>query len=585
MIDEQQYLAEEEGGLGDLIDALKRRKKLALMTAAIVFIVGVVVVFAWPTVYMSTATILLEEPEVPQDLVQTTVTTPAAQQIQYINQRVMTRTNLANIIEKFDLYTAKRKYSPTLLLTDEVQKNIHLDLITVELTDPQRGIPMIRTIAFTISFEDENPATAQKVANELVSLYMEENVRSRTVQTGETREFLSAEGNRLEQRVKDLEQQIARFKEENEGSLPELMSMKFSAMQRLDNQLLEIDRNLKRIEETRILLDAQLIQVDPTSSMILPDGTSAMSPENQLKSLQTRLAALMGTYSDEHPDVRRTRREIEALRKQTGLTADFTETTALLADARSDLAKANENYGSDHPEVVRLERLVDSLIEATLEQRDKADALIKPDNPAYIQLTAQKDTLLANEIALRAQKKEVLTKLAGYESEMLKTPGVEQGLITLQRQLQSATSQYYALQDRQFYAELGEALETQDKGERFVLVEPPDLPLEPSSPNRPVLMLLLLILSPAIGIGLVPLKESMDNSIWGAKMLDSIQGAPPIAEIPLIMTRQEVLQARRIRLFAWAGAPAAILLLAVTVHFLLRPLDVLWYAAMRKLGM
>jgi uncharacterized protein involved in exopolysaccharide biosynthesis len=234
---------------------------------------------------------------------------------------------------------------------------------------------------------------------------------------------------------------------------------------------------------------------------------------------------------------------------------------------------------------VRLERLVDSLVESVLEQRDDADALIKPDNPAYIQLNAQKETLRASENSLRTQRSEVLAMLARYESLILKAPSVEQGMISLQRQLQSATSQYFAIRDRQFGAEMGEALETQSKGERFVLVEPPDFPLEPSSPNRPVLLLLLLILSPAIGIGLVPLKESMDKSIWGAKMLDSIQGAPPIAEIPLIMTRQEVLHARRVSIIAWAGAPAAILLLAVTVHFLLRPLDVLWYVAMRKLGM
>jgi len=585
MADQQHYPGEEEGGFGDLIEALKRRKKLALIAAALVFVIGLAAVFAWPTAYTSTATILLEEPEVPQELVRTTVTTFAAEQIQYINQRVMTRTNLANIIEKFDLYKDKRRYSPTLLLTDQVDQNIVLELINVELTDPQRGIPMVSTIAFTIGFQDENPATAQRVANELVSLYMEENVRSRTVQTVETRQFLSAEGDRLESRVNDLEQLIARFKEDNEGSLPELTQMNLTAIQRIDNQVLELDRELNRIDETRIILDAQLVQVEPTRPMILPDGSAVLTPESQLKSLQTRLAALTGVYSDDHPDVRRTTREIAALRKQTGITADFTQTTALLVDARSDLSMARESYSDDHPEVLRLERVVDSLIDTALLQRDDADALVKPDNPAYIQLNAQKETLQANENSLRIQKKEMLAKLAEFESLMLKAPSVEQGMIALQRQLQSATSQYFAMRDRQFGAEMGEALESQSKGERFVLVEPPNLPLEPSSPNRPALIFLLLVLAPAIGFGLVPLRESIDRSIWGAKMLTSIQGAPPLAEIPRIVTRQEARVARRIRIFAWAGAPISILLLVVSVHFLLRPLDVLWYVAMRKFGM
>jgi len=95
----------------------------------------------------------------------------------------------------------------------------------------------------------------------------------------------------------------------------------------------------------------------------------------------------------------------------------------------------------------------------------------------------------------------------------------------------------------------------------------------------------LLFLAPAIGLGLVPLKESMDHSIWGAKMVDAIQSAPPIAEIPLIVTRQEAQHARRIGIMAWAGVPLTILIMVVMVHFLYRPLDVLWYVAIRKFGM
>jgi succinoglycan biosynthesis transport protein ExoP len=585
MATEEQYLDEEEGNLGDLIDALKRRKKQALITATIVFVVGVVGIFAWPTAYTSTATILLEEPEVPETLVQTTVTTFAAQQVQYINQRVMTRTNLANIIEKFNLYEGKRRYTPTLLLTEEVQENMSLDLINVELTDPTRGVPIISTIAFTLSFEDPSPETAQKVANELVSLYMEENVRSRTVQTVETREFLSQESDRLETRVRELEQQVAQFKEDNEGSLPEIRQVNLGAMQRLDQQLLEVDRELNRIGETRIIIDSQLAQVQPTQSQILPDGTASMSPENQLKSLQTKLATYKGVYSEDHPDVVRAEREIKALRQQTGLVADFTETSASLSDARAKLAMARENYSEDHPEVVRLQRIVDGFEDTMREQRYEVDTLIKPDNPAFIQLTAQKETLLADENSLEAQRRVLQTRLDDYEALMLKAPRVEQELGSLLRKLQSETSQYYALRERQFGAEMGEALETQSKGERFVLVEPPNMPLEPSSPNHVILLLLLVVLAPAVGIALVLLVEAMDRSVRGVKMITSIQGSPPLAEIPLIQTQAEIAHDRRTRVLSLLAAPVALLLLALTIHFLLRPLDVMWFVALRKLGL
>ncbi len=584
MVNDQQFAPEEESGLVDLVAAFKRRKKLSIITVVAILVIGIIIVVILPNSYQSTATILLEEPEVPEALIQTTVTVFATQQIQYINQRVMTRTNLANIIEKFNLYPEKRKYTPTLLLTDEVQDAMFLELITVELNQPGSVLPIPNTIAFVIGFEDPSPTVAQKVTNELVSLYMEENVRSRTVQTAETTEFLNQEVNRLDLRVKGLEEKIAQFKQGNEGSLPAMVQVNLTAMQRIDSQLLEVDRELNRIQESRIYLDAQLAQLDPTKPMILPDGSAVLSPENQLKSLQTRLASLLGIYSEEHPDVARTRREILSLQEQTGLTADLSELAAVLADVRRNLGLARENYSVDHPEVKRLERSEAELILRMQGQRDVNDALVKPDNPAYVQLAAQKNVLAADEKATRERKVELLQQLQEYEDRMMKAPNVEQELVALQRQLRSAAEQYYAMSDRQFGAEMGESLESQSKGERFVLVEPANMPLEPSSPNRPVLFFVVIVLALAVGVGLVPLVESMDSSIWGSKMLIDIQGGPPIAEIPLIMTGAELAHSRRIRIAAWISVPVTIAFAAVMIHFLLRPLDVLWYLVLRNLG-
>lgn len=587
MVDEQEFREEvdEQGiALADLLAALNRHKGMATLITLGIFIVGAVVTFAWPTKYQSTATIILEEPEVPEMLVQTTVTTFAAEQIQYINQRVMTRTNLAQIIEKFDLYQDKRRYMPTLLLTDEVQSNMTMELINVELTDPVAGRILLKAIAFTLGFEDPKPDIAQQVANELVSLYMEENVRSRTVQTVETSAFLTGEVERLDDVVKEIEDDVARFKEANEASLPQMMSINVEMSQRVDDQLMGIQRRLSQIEDTRILLDAQLAQIRPTAPMLLPDGSAVLSSQDQLKSLQTRLVRLEGMYSEDHPDVVRTRREVAALQAETGITADLSELTASLVDARTELAKARENYSADHPEVVRLERMVDSLVETIREGRDSIDELIKPDNPAYINLMAQKDGLKAGEEALRIEEQMLRDQLKDYEERLMKSPQVEQELIALQRELSSATSRYFAVRDRQFGAEMGESLETQSKGERFVLVEPPNLPLEPSSPNRPVLLLLFLVLAPVTGIGTIVLRMQLSKSIWGAKMLDSIQGAPPIAEIPLIATRREIVRGRRIMFATIAGVPVALAILAVTIHYVLRPLDVLWFVILRELG-
>ena len=113
---------DDNRSFGDYLDALKRRRKPALLIALTLLLLGGVAIVVWPNAYTSTAVILIEDPDIPPGLVPSTVVTYAAKQIQYINQRVMTRTNLANIIEKFNLFADERKYLPTLLLVPDVEK-------------------------------------------------------------------------------------------------------------------------------------------------------------------------------------------------------------------------------------------------------------------------------------------------------------------------------------------------------------------------------------------------------------------------------------------------------------------------------
>jgi succinoglycan biosynthesis transport protein ExoP len=550
----------------DYLDALKRRRKPAAIIATTILVLGSLAIFLWPNAYTSTAVILIEDPDIPPGLVPSTVTTFAARQVQYINQRVMTRTNLANIIEKFDLYPEERKYLPTLLLVKDVESQMSIDVIDVQQPDAS-GRTVSSTIAFTLGFEHENPETARAVANELVSLYLAENVRSRTEQTAETSQFMQAEVDRLDQEVKELEAQIAQIKRENEGSLPELMTFNMQLIQNLENQALEIDRQLQSIAETKIMLDAELAKLNPIATTVTPDGKPVASPEDQLKALQTELARLEGRYSPEHPDV------------------DLTNSAANLLAARTELAKAREQYSADHPEVLRLERQVRDLEARTSAPRRTNLGRMEPDNPTYIQLRAQREALESQERSLRTKQAELRAKRAETESKALRSSSVEKELSALYRRLNTAAMSYQSARDRLFTARMGQALETQSKGERFTLVEPPDLPLLPSSPNRPVLLALLLVLTLAAGLGWPQVAESMDESINSARAVERVQGTPPIAEIPRIETAEDKQHDVRVKIGILLVAPVIVAVLLLLVHFLLIPLDVLWYVALRRLGM
>ena len=579
-------LPEDDGrSFGDYIDALKRRGKPALIMAASLFLAGIVGIVVWPNAYTSTAVILIEDPEIPPGLVPTTVTTFASRQIQYINQRVMTRSNLAGIIEKFNLFPDERKYLPTLLLVPDVEKRMSIDIIDVQQPNAS-GQQVASTIAFKLGFEHKSPEIARAVANELVSLYMAENVRSRTEQTAQTTRFMDEEVTRLDGEVRDLETQIAKVKHDNEGSLPELMAFNMQVAQNLSNEIQEIDRQLQATRENKIMLDAELAKLNPVGTTILPDGKAVTSPEDQLKALQTQLAMLEGRYGPDYPDVVRTRRDLAAVKAQLGTNADVGDSAAVLANARTELAKAREKYGPDHPEIKSLERQIAALEKqpATTTGGDVRLGSLKADNPAYIQIRAQRETMESQERSLVTKQAELRARRDDIEKKALRSSDVEKQLSALYRRLNSATQSYQATREKAFVSKMGQAMETQSKGERFSLVEPPDTPLLPSSPNRPVLLALLIVLVLAVGLGWPQVAESMDGSITSARALERVQGAPPIAEIPLIETAEDHKHVRKIRIGALLIAPAVLAVLLLLVHFLVIPLDVLWYVLLRKFG-
>jgi uncharacterized protein involved in exopolysaccharide biosynthesis len=569
---------------GDYIDALKRRGKPALIMAVSLFVVGVIGIVMWPNAYTSTAVILIEDPEIPPGLVPTTVTTFAARQIQYINQRVMTRSNLASIIEKFDLFKEERKYLPTLLLVPDVEKSMSIDIIDVQQPNAA-GQQVASTIAFKLGFEHETPETARAVANELVSLYMAENVRSRTEQTAQTSRFMDEEVERLDAEVRELETQIAKIKRDNEGSLPELMAFNMQVAQNLSNEIQEIDRQLQATRENKIMLDAELAKLSPVGTTVLPDGKAVTAPEDQLKALQTQLAMLEGRYSADHPDVVRTRRDLAAVKAQLGTNADLGDSAAVLADARMQLAKVREKYGPEHPEVKALERQVAALEAKPATARgDVQLGSLKADNPIYIQIRAQRETMESQERSLVAKQAELRTRRDAIERRAYRSSDVEKELSALYRRLQSATLSYQNAREKAFVSKMGQTMETQSKGERFSLVEPPDTPLLPSSPNRPVLLALLIVLVLAVGLGWPQVAESMDGSITSARALERVQGAPPIAEIPLIETAEDHKHVRKVRIGVLLVAPIVLVVLLALVHFFFIKLDVLWYVLLRKFG-
>lgn len=578
-------MEEQTKDLRDYIGAFRRRRSSILITSAVILAVSVLAALLWPPTYRSTATILIEEQEVPPDLVRSTITSYAAQRIQQINARVMTRANLMQIVEKYNLYASKRRHETTEEILERMRGDIKLDTLSADVIDPRSGRPMPATIAFTLAFEGEAPAVTQKVANELTTLYLNENLRNRTEKASETFTFLSAEAEKLAQYIAELETQLASFKEKNVDRLPELTQLNMQLIERTEREIQDTENQMRSLDDRKFYLEGQLAQINPMTQMMGEGGERILDPVTRLKMLRSEYASASSRYSPDHPDVARLKREIEGLEKQTGSVDSSSEQAKELAKLRTELSDAQKKYSAEHPDVVRLTKVVASM-EADLKQRpmtpEKAVAKEMPENPAYITLQAQVESVKSQMQAFIGQRDSLKKKLAEYEKRVQQTPEVERRYLTLKRDYENSVRRYQEIKAKQMEAEVGQQLEKERKGERFSLIDPPALPEEPVKPNRPAILILGFLLSMGGGLGFAAVAESVDSSVRGVRGATELFNAPPLSVIPYMRNNEDLARSEKTKKIIVATIAGSFVLIVLLAHFLWTPLDVLWFKGLRK---
>ncbi len=573
--------------LQDYLAVLKRRWLQILLPAVVLFLLAAVVAFMLPATYRSTATILIEEQEIPRDLVRSTITSYAAQQVQVISRRIMTVENVSQIAEKYDLYKPK---DGSKLPSTEVVKlfgaNMAMDLISADVIDPRSGRPTEATIAFTLSFKHGNPSTSQKVTNELVTFYLNENLRTRSNKAQSTAQFLTAEADSLNAELVAIEEALATFKQTHEGALPELYQYNLSVVDRTDRELSDISLRLNELKKIRIELAAERAQINPAAPLRLRTGEVVLDDPERLKVLQSEYRNKSSLYKDNHPDLLRLKRELDDLRATVGGGLDSTQLAKELALKRNELSVLNSRYKAGNPAISKAEREV-RLLEQDLRaaQASQAPAPSVSDNPAYVYVDTQIKSADAEIRALGIKRNELQQKIQKFDALILKAPQVEKEYQALLRDYNSAQLKFQEIKAKQREASLAENLEQERKGERFTLVEPPSLPLKPVSPNRPAIVLLGFILAGAVGLGSGLLAEALDPSIKGEKALAAALGNPVLAVVPYLENNADKQAKRRKLILLLLG----VLLLGSAavgfVHLYIKPLDVLWFVLLQRAGM
>ncbi|MEK0086039.1 Wzz/FepE/Etk N-terminal domain-containing protein [Benzoatithermus flavus] len=518
---------------------LRRRKWWFLLPAAAVLAATVAVTLAWPPTYRSTATILIEEAEMPEDLQGLVVAEYVEKRFEAITRRVMVTDSLLGIVERYRLYPERRKREPLSKLAAAMREDIHTEMIRANVVDPKSGQRRSLTVAFSLAFDYPEPATAQKVANELVSLYLDENIRQRRERAAETAGFVRSSLQEAEQKIRAVEQEIAAFKARNAGLLPEDQLAVQSGMARLESEQRDLDRQLAVLRQREAQLAALLARTEPV--LLYGENGQPQSPAARLETMRAELVRLSARYSADHPDVVRLKREIEALAGETPGTGGGTGALRREREQlRTEIAALDRRYGPDHPDVAGKRRELARIEEALRAAGRSRTAPVAggrpddpaPDNPAYVSLQAELASVRAELAALSRQAAEVARSLAELRERALRAPQVEREHQLLQRRLQDALAVREGLTKMEASVQLGQSLDSQLKAEQLSLIEPPSLPERPEKPNRPLLLLIGCVLALGAGTAGVVTGQLLDDAVWSPEDMAALLGEMPLAIVP-----------------------------------------------------
>jgi uncharacterized protein involved in exopolysaccharide biosynthesis len=582
--------------LPEYVGIARRRVRPMLIAFAAGLLITIALALLWPASYRSTATILIEQQELPSDLVRSTVTSFADERVQMISQRVMTTETLLGIIRRYGLYPKERSRETRDQIIKRMRDDIDVKMISADVVDPRSGAPTKATIAFTVAFTDPSPDEAAKVANELTTLFLNDNVETRTQLANGAAAFLQAQVTQVTQHLGTVESQLSAFEAKHFDALPDLTQLNMQLINSTQQELQETESRESSLEQQEVFLQAQLVQLKPDSAVFDDTGQRVFSTPDRLKMLRSELAADRATYGAAYPDIDRLSREVAGLEVTEKDPTDINDLRRSLRDAQAKLADAQKRYGPAYPDRVRLEREVKSY-QQDLAAAASAAASKKPaassgpaiqdaDNPAYVQIRAQLNATRDDLTATQAREAKLQSDLDRYQHRITETPLIQKQYQELTQDYEVSKATYENLRAKLADAEIGKNLEIDRKGERFTLIEPPLIPEDPSSPNRPIVMVLGAVLAILLAVGVAALLEALDGTVRGRRDLVSlVAGVPPLAIIPDIVLEQSSSQVWMQRAL-WAGIGLALVIVALlAVNFFYEPLDVLWFVALRHIGL
>lgn len=461
---------EPQGGnpLMHLPGIIKDRYLLVLIPLLLLSAAGVVAAFTLPTVYRSSATLLVESPTLPEDVLGDQGVDVVDQRIAKFRQQVLSRPRLIELIQKHRLYTDERASQSLSDIIEEMREATRIEPVSAQFQRANNG--RSTTIAFSLSFDYKSASQAQAVAQDMTEQVLLLDATKSSEQADSTVQFLTDQSTALQSQIVELESGIEQIKAQNGLALsnPGMMAMNGSGGS-YDVQIIALQRDIALLRAQR---EAQ---------------ETASTRDPLVASAEADLAAAQARYSDDHPDIAIAKRRLKEAER---------------------LAASNQ-----------AKRPAD-----TVDQQIAA-------NNAQIE-------------ALRAMKAQELGRLSMAQNAMAQAPLVEQRIAQEQQKLDVLNEQYENVSTRLMQARGSARAESEQKGERLSVIDPPVVADDPVSPNRPLLIAGGIAAGLGAGLLLAFAAELFFRPIRDAADIRVVTGAMPLVSIPTIDPTKTDIRAR-----------------------------------------
>jgi polysaccharide chain length determinant protein (PEP-CTERM system associated) len=513
--------------------AIKRRWWLVVPTV-VVGLVACAVSTTIPNRYESEAMILVAHQQVPERYVTPNNTTDIREALLLVTDAILSRTQLLQIINEFDLYPKNRKR----LAPEDLVELMRSD---ITISSVEKGSEATKDLnRFTISYTATDPHVAQEVTSRLTTLFIQGDLKSREDQSMGTTAFLDEQLQASAAELKQEESRVRDFRMRYLGQLPDQQQANLGILTGLQGQLQNTMSILSRAREQQVYLESLISQYRSLSPGAVgmpgvPNSSPIDAAKMELTKLKNERADLLARYTDKYPDVVKLDEQIKEAESQLEATAKATEAP------KDDAAKVKPSSADSN------------------------------ENSAI--LAQYKSQLEMNRMEIQnatAEQKQLESRIAEYQSRLNLTPVREAELADMLRDYQISQKNYDDLLSKKTQSELATSLERRQQGQQFRLIDPASLPMKPSSPAHVKIALGGLAAGLALGIGLVFLLETTDHSLVDEKDLSRYFAFPLMVGLPGLATLAEKRKSSLLLKLEWLAMTTLCLLVCASEFYIYR---------------